>query len=508
MDVQQLKLLAGRIRDLLEHANVSVTHSQALDLSSALVGLRNWPEVQAFPSRVAGAELDLTATGRLSHRLARKHALELPAPDLLAALRSDAGPDARQDLPQIWPTGPRAGVYITTEQERISALLQAYDDATDGALLYAERAGSHWAGSIDMGDDGLRSSSLERVPSGTLLVLGPLDLNEQSWSDVGSRLESACLSAQAYGHRVAVLVRTESPATLFHDVDLAVRMQEPEGDDVHEALLGVVNAAGELVVRSPFVEPLPAPELRPSPATTDAIPAEAIPLLEAALKRSPTGLLLLGSSELTEHWAIDLVNAVLPLTDFAGPAARIRPRQRSTPAKDWDVPEGIKALPFLPSVDSAYSLGYRRMVVTTGYTDVDVLAAYSDRVLFITGGYGGSVDDLYMDAIRSSGFDKLTEVLEALIAIVGVTRLKTPKVETSFTDMYVPDGHALGRGERFSAVVKLLRGRRCLRAEDELSQLLDTRQVTPAAVKKALERTKWVTELLAARKAGDAVAAR
>ncbi len=28
MDAQQLKLLAGRIRDLLEHANVSVTHSQ------------------------------------------------------------------------------------------------------------------------------------------------------------------------------------------------------------------------------------------------------------------------------------------------------------------------------------------------------------------------------------------------------------------------------------------------------------------------------------------------
>ena len=33
MDVQQLKLLAGRIRGLLEHANVTVTHNQALDLS-------------------------------------------------------------------------------------------------------------------------------------------------------------------------------------------------------------------------------------------------------------------------------------------------------------------------------------------------------------------------------------------------------------------------------------------------------------------------------------------
>lgn len=507
MDVQQLKLLAGRIRGLLENANVSVTHNQALDLSGALVGLRNWPEVQAFPSRVASAELDHAAASRLSHRLARKHGVEISAQEVLAALRSDAGGDARQDLPQIWPSGPRPGVYITTEQAHINALLQAYDDATDGALLYAERAGSHWAGSIDMGDDGLRSNSLERVPSGTLLVLGPLDLNEQYWSEVGSRLESACLSAQAYGHRVAVLVETESPDTLFHDVLLAVRMQEPEGDDAHEALLGVVNAAGELVGRSPFVEPLPGPVFRPSSATVDAIPVEAIPLLEAALKRRPTGLLLLGSSELTEHRAIDLVNAVLPLTDFAGPAARIRPRRRSTPEKDWQVPEGIKALPFLPSVDSAYSLGYRRMVITTGYTDADVVTAYSDRVLFVAGGYGGSVDDLYMDALRPGGFDKLAEVLNELVAILGVTRLKTTKLETSFTDMYVPDGHPLGRGERFSAVVKLLRGRRCLRAEDALSQLLDSRQVTPTGVKKALERTKWVTELLAERAKGNAAAA-
>lgn len=320
-------------------------------------------------------------------------------------------------------------------------------------------------------------------------------------------MESACLSAQAYGHRVAVLVDTESPETLFHDIELAVRVQEPEGDDAHEALLGVVNAAGELVVRSPFVEPLPAPVSHSNSAPTDAIPDEAVPLLQAALKQRPTGLLLLGSSELTEHRAIELVNAALSLTEFAGPAARIRPRRRSTPAKDWDVPEGIKALPFLPSVDSAYSLGYRRMVITTGYTDADVVTAYSDRVLFIAGGYGGGVEDLYMDALRPGGFDKLAEMLDKIIAILGVTELKTPKVAASFIDMYVPDGHPLGRGERFSAVAKHLRARRCLRAKDALSKMLDARQVTPAAVKKALERTGWVTELLAERTKRNAAAA-
>lgn len=508
MDVEQLKLLAGRIRGLLDQNGVSVTHSQALDLTGALVGLRNWPEVQAFPSRVAAAELDLAAARRLCHRLNRKHGLELSAQEVLSALRPESDAVSQEAAPQVWPAGPRPGVYVTMEQANINALLQAYDDATDGALLYAERAGSHWAGSIDMGDDGLRMSGLERVPSGTLLVIGPLDLNEQSWNDVGSRLESACLSAQAYGHRVAVLVDTQTPETLFHDLDLAVRMQEPEGDDAHEALIGVVGENGELVERSPFVEPAPAPVLRPSTAPVDAIPARALPLLRAALKRRSTGLLLLGRSELTEHRAIDLVEAALTLTDFAGPAARIRPRRRSTPAKDWDVPESVKALPFLPSVDSAYSLGYRRMVVTTGYTDVEVLTAYSDRVLFIAGEYGGSVDDLYMNVLRSGGsYDKVAAVLDELVAILGVTRLKTPKVEAPLCDMYVPDGHKLGRGEKFTAVVKLLRARRCLRAEEALSDLLDSREVTPSGVKKALERIGWVTELLEERAKRNAAAA-
>lgn len=498
MDVQQLKLLAGRIRGLLEQANVTVTHNQALDLSGALVGLRNWPEVQAFPARVAAADLDLAAASRLAHRLQRKHSVELSARELLESL-PPPGVEAPEELPHIWPGGPRPGVYITMEQEHINALLQAYEDATDGALLYAERAGNHWESSIDLGDEGLWSSGMQRVPSGTLLVLGPLDLNEQSWNDVGSRLESACLKAQAYGHRIAVLVNTESPDTLFHDIDLAVRMQEPEGDDAHEALRGVVTQAGELAERTPFEEPLLPPVFRPSAASLEPIPTAAVPLLQDALQRRPTGLLLLGSSEISEHWAADLVNAALALTEFAGPAARIRPRRRSTPAKDWNVPEATKALPFLPSVDSAFSLGYRRMVINPSYTDADVVTAYSDRVLFIAGGYGGSVDDLFMDAVRPRGFQKLTELLAEVVAILGVTELKTPRLDTSFADMYVPNGHQLEPGEKFSAVLNLLREHRVLRAEDDLSELLDQKGVTPAAVKKAVERTKWVTELLAER---------
>ena len=58
MDIQQLKLLAGRVRGLLEQSRHSIGHNQSLDLIAALPGLRNWPEVQAFPDRVAACELD------------------------------------------------------------------------------------------------------------------------------------------------------------------------------------------------------------------------------------------------------------------------------------------------------------------------------------------------------------------------------------------------------------------------------------------------------------------
>jgi hypothetical protein len=421
MDVQQLKLLAGRIRGLLEQANVTVTHNQALDLSGALVGLRNWPEVQAFPARVATADLDLAAASRLAHRLQRKHTLELSARELLDALQPP-GVKATEELPHIWPAGPKPGVYVTTEKDHINALLAAYDEATDGALIYAERAGNHWKTSIDLGENGLWSSGLDSVPSGTLLVLGPLEVNQQSWSDTSSRLESACLNAQAHGHRVAVLLETETPHTLSHDVDLMVRLKEPDGDDAHEALLGVVAADGVLVEQVPFVKRVPAPVFRPTAAPLDPLPPQAVPLLRRALEQRRTGIVLLGSSEIGDNRAADLVNAVLPLTDFAGPAARIRPRSRSTPAKDWNVPDAMKQLPFLPSVESAYSLGYRRMVINPGYTDEELIDTYSNEVLFIAGGYGGSVENVFLSGVRYRGFEDADKALDQHIAILVRSR--------------------------------------------------------------------------------------
>jgi len=74
MDSGQLKRLAVKARELLASWEIEISHGQALDLVAALPGLRNWPEVIAFPDRVAACEIDLNATGRLARRIGTRFA--------------------------------------------------------------------------------------------------------------------------------------------------------------------------------------------------------------------------------------------------------------------------------------------------------------------------------------------------------------------------------------------------------------------------------------------------
>jgi hypothetical protein len=68
MDAEQLKLLAAKLRDSLPR-EVALSRGQSLDLIAALPGLRNWPEVRAFPERLVTREYDLDAMDRLSRRI-------------------------------------------------------------------------------------------------------------------------------------------------------------------------------------------------------------------------------------------------------------------------------------------------------------------------------------------------------------------------------------------------------------------------------------------------------
>ena len=500
MDIQQLKLLAERVRVLLQKSNHTVGYNQSLDLIAALPGLRNWPEVQAFPDRVADCELDGASAGRLAFRFKRKFDLELSPNAILTALGAPGGKKAPR-APQIWPTGPVPGVYITMSPAAIDALLFQYDDATDGGVVYAEQAGIHWGGSIDLGENGLWSGGLERVPSGTLVVVGPVELNQQAWVESASKLETACLLALNDELRVVVLIDTASPEGMCEDVQLMVRSSQPLGEDYDKALLGFVTDDGECHRIEPFARPRPRLEPIQSVATLDAIPSQVLPALRKAVAGRPAGLLLFGSALHAEHPAIELVAASLALTEHAGPAARIRPRKRSTPAKDWQVPEAIRQLPFLPSIESAYDQGYRRMIYDPSYTRGELLLKFSDKALLIAGTYASDVMDAYMSTIRAGGPAKDGDLLARIIAILGVTPVPTKRGEVVASDFFVAREKSDFHPRNFEDVEAFLRENRILKSEDELARLLDSGDVKVTALKKGLPRSRVIHELLAKRAA-------
>jgi hypothetical protein len=94
MNAEQLKLLAPRVRVVLERSDIKLSHGQSLDLAAVLVGLRNWPEVLAFPDKIAARDVDLPAVERLIDRLyarfgeqlQRRHVHRLKAEHLISEL--------------------------------------------------------------------------------------------------------------------------------------------------------------------------------------------------------------------------------------------------------------------------------------------------------------------------------------------------------------------------------------------------------------------------------------
>jgi len=496
MDTQQLKLLAGRIRDLPQLSNQSIGHGQSLDLAAALAGLRNWPEVMAFPERVAAAELDRASIGRLAFRLKKRFDLDVTTQNLLDQISPPGAPV--RGVPHVWPAGPASGVYLTTSKAAIDALLERYEDATDGALVYAERAGNHRDGSIDLGEYGLWSTGLNRVPSGTLLVVGPLELDQQSWEETGERLEMACLHALNSGHRIAVLIDTPTPEAICEDVHLLVRSR-PEHDDEEAALVGIVTEDGDLVVSTPFASEWPKLETYKSVAMPAALPGSVVEPLREVLAERKSGLLLFGSTVIAENSAMHLVAASLALTEHLGPAARIMPRHRSTPSKDWDVPKAIHQLPYLPSIESAYAQGYRRMVYHPSYTKSELLMQYSDEVLLISGTFGSGVMEVFMGTLRRGGMQSEEEMLSRIIAIVATVPLPLPDGETTVSDLYVTSGEPIGHLKGFSDVERFLVERRIVTWQDGLTRVLDAGLIEPALLEEAFPRSRDISEYLARR---------
>lgn len=132
MDIQQLKLLAGRVRGLLQQSQVRIGHNKSLELVAALAGLRNWPEVLAFPNRVVSCDLDLTAAVRLSLLLKRAYGLEHAPQALLATLRKAGG-----------ASRPQPVFTVEIRQEEIPSFFRRFCD------VVGERAWLDHAAHID-----------------------------------------------------------------------------------------------------------------------------------------------------------------------------------------------------------------------------------------------------------------------------------------------------------------------------------------------------------------------
>ena len=180
----------------------------------------------------------------------------------------------------------------------------------------------------------------------------------------------------------------------------------------------MVTEEGELVQRAPFARSWPQIRSVPSAATPEAIPAAARLLLSQALQGRKSGLLVFGGDSVREHWAADLIEAGLALTEHAGPAARIMPRTRSTPAKNWWVPSDQQP-PFLPSIQSAYERGYRRMVIDPHQVEGEVLKKLAREVLLIAGTHGYEASTILFSRVRA--FGSAEDEMEILTQIVGLS---------------------------------------------------------------------------------------
>lgn len=280
-----------------------------------------------------------------------------------------------------------------------------------------------------------------------------------------------------------------------------VDLSQPEGSDHSRALMGVVTDSGELEARIPFAGKRPPLQAMKSVATGGAIPASVLPRLERAIGNRTSGLILLGSERSVDNPAVELVTATLAMTEHCGPAARIMARNRSTPAKDWLVPASISDLPFLPSIESAYDQGYRRMIVSPNYTDGELLLEFADQVMLIAGVYGSQVDEIFVRGVRMNGRSSEADLLPFVIAVVGVKDTLPQAVPTyAVSDVFIPSaGTPAAASTGGDQIYDYLTEHRMLRWEDEFTALIDAGKFTTELATELFGPSRKISEFLAAR---------
>lgn len=497
MDAQILKGLAEPLRAYLASHDLTIKHGHALDLLAALPGLRNWPEVLAFPARVAEARLDDRAIARLIGRLKVKHGVAVTPKALERALLSERAPERMATT--IWPDGPMPGLYVATSEEAVDAAIRRYQAATDSALTYTEGLGADSGSAINLGDSGLFSPGLSRLPSGTLLVLGPLLLVQESWRDHSDRMICASNLVQDASVRVIVLVETPQPANLHRDIDLLLRLDIDDPQEVVTDVLGIVTEDGEMLVKEPFVDRhalLPAAQTF---TTTRQLPEALSRALEEGVRRRPFGCVVLGTGFFATE-AKGLLEATIPLTDHAGPAARVIANDRIGYGGEAPLSEYFRGLPVLPSIESAHAHGYRRIIIERpDLSSVQAMAPYTrDTCFLVEASAACDVETVWSRLYVEHWANSCPP--DAIVALLAVQFVKTKRETLAICDAYIGSGLPGASSIMDDEFSDQLLHHRFLRWQDQAVDLLSAGRVSVQQLKKSL-RHPGLEEFLSARKA-------
>lgn len=489
MDVSHLRVLAGRLDDWLTAKQLVVKHGHCLDFIAALAGLRNWPEVIAHPDRVTLAQMTELSCRRLAQRIERKLGRTFEAAELLVAL---ADPTAE---PDVWPGGPSPGLYVTTFESAVDAVIKRYEIATDGGPVYAEAAGARAATAIDLGEYGLYSNGLARLPSGTLIVIGPLQFTQDEWEDSGERLGAAANLALEARHRIVALCNTPQPTNLYADVTLLLGDHAWTPEDVAAVLKGSIASDGSFVTKTPVPStPLP-------PVAVEFVPSEPLPecladVLRSGLTVRKYGLVIVGSWRWKEDRA-KLLEATLPFTEHSGPAARIMPNSRVDYDGNPPLLDTFHGLPVFPSAESAYASGYRRMIFEKTRPGEEFLLAHLDDVCFHISTFGPTVSQALTNAVEPRLMDN-SAIVGHVIAVLCSSTAQFRKGNWTFHDA-MPAMTAPLPASDFEAIEKVVKMTRTLCWEDQLDKALDTKRFTLPDMKKSIHAldydwfAKWRT---------------
>lgn len=478
MDAAHLRVLAGRLNDWLNAKQHAVKHGHTLDFISAIPGLRNWPEVIAHPDRVAPAQVCDQSCLRLAQRIAKKLGVTYDSAELLIAL-ADSMAEVALD---VWPGGPAPGLYLTTSEEAVNVVIKRYEAATDGGPVYAEAAGARAATAIDLGEYGLYSNGLARLPSGSLIVIGPLQFTQDEWEDSGERLGAAANLALEVGHRIVALCSTPQPTNLYADVSLLLGNHEWTPEDVETVLKGSVTTDGSFVAWGPR------PSTPVPPVAVQFVPSEPLPehlanVLRAGLAVRQYGLVIAGSWRWKEDRA-KLLEATLPFTEHAGPAARIMPNSRIDYDGNPPLLDAFYGLPVFPSAESAYASGYRRMIFEKARPGEEFLLEHLDDVCFHIATFGPIVSQALTSAVEPRLMDN-PAIVGHVIAVLCSSTVEFKKSVWTFQDAMPALTGPLPAGD-FEAIDKVVKTARTMRWEDQLGKALDMKFFTLRNIKKAI----------------------